>query len=165
MREMQKGCRELLLVTNQPTLYKKIVQPKVHIIQDEVPFQGPLGGMRVALSKASYDHVWIVACDMPYLSSHIAHWMVKSQKEMDYDAVVPVIRGKIHPLYGIYHRRCKKIVQDLLQESSRRVIGLLDRIDWLALDEAFFQHKGFDLRFVTNVNTPEDYQQEISKQD
>jgi molybdopterin-guanine dinucleotide biosynthesis protein A len=69
-----------------------------------MPGKGPLGGMHAAFLAAAYAYCWVVGCDMPFLSPEAALLMLSRIAE--HDAVVPVIKGKLHPLHGVYAAQC-----------------------------------------------------------
>lgn len=75
IRVMRTICEEVILVTNEPRLYLPIVDRDVRILTDSYAGQGPLGGMHAALSLARCDNVWIIDCDMPFVSSRAARLM------------------------------------------------------------------------------------------
>ncbi|WP_170839643.1 molybdenum cofactor guanylyltransferase [Lihuaxuella thermophila] len=161
VREMKRICDELFVVTNQPDLFSPVVGEGVQIVRDEIPFQGPLGGMHTALTRASHDDVWIVGCDLPFLSSRVAQALIACRRRFKCDAVVPVVSGRTHPLHAIYGKACGSVILDLLRQEIRQVKQLLERIHWKRADESFFMEHGLDLRFVTNVNTPEEYKKAL----
>jgi molybdopterin-guanine dinucleotide biosynthesis protein A len=165
IREMKLICEELLLVTNQPDLFPPLLGDEIEVVRDEIPFQGPLGGMHTAFTRANHDDVWVVGCDLPFLSSRIAQALIACRHRFNCDAVVPVIGGQIHPLHAIYGKACGHVIFDLLRQDIRKVKQFLQRIDWKMADESFFIEHGFDMRFVTNVNTPEEYKKALGEEE
>ncbi|SFJ62486.1 molybdopterin-guanine dinucleotide biosynthesis protein A [Thermoflavimicrobium dichotomicum] len=161
VREMKKVCHEILFVTNRPSLYWSFLPDDVRILTDKIPHQGPLGGMHAAFAHAKHEQVWVVACDMPFISSRAARLLAQYQQKGSCDAAIPLINDKIHPLHGIYHQRCEKLIAQVLDRGERKVMQFLKQVDWKQIPASFFKEKGLDLRFVMNVNTPEDYQQAL----
>lgn len=164
IKEMKLICDELFLVTNQPEQFSLLIEEEIQMVVDEIPFMGPLGGMHAAFTRANHDHVWVVGCDMPFISSRIARTLVDCRGRLNCDAVVPFIGGQIHPLHGVYSKECGHVMMELLQKDIRQVKHFLQRIKWKAKDELFFMERGFDLRFVTNVNTPEEYEKALKEE-
>jgi molybdenum cofactor guanylyltransferase len=164
IRTLKQLCSEVILVTNEPKTYLPFIDPDVRIITDYFPGQGPLAGMHAGLSLARHDDVWIVGCDMPYLSEHAAMLMLSRKRERSSDAVVPSIGGRIHPLHGIYDKRCADPIASMLNREQRRVNALLDYIAYEAVTEWTFERWGIDTRFVFNMNTPEEYEHLLSKE-
>ena len=162
IRLMREICAEIIVVTNEPQTFLPLVGRSVRIITDYLPNSGPLGGMHAGLSLAKYSDVWAVACDMPFLSPPAAELMLKRKKEQDFDAVIPVLAGKWHPLHGIYDKRAVRILPEMIKRGDLQVRHYLREVHYGLADEALFVQHGIDPRFVFNVNTPEDYREALS---
>lgn len=155
--QMKTVCEEMIVVTNQPSLFLPVLDRSIRIITDYFPSKGPLSGMHAALSLARYPDVWVVGCDMPFVSAEAAQVMWEMKKAAKCDAVVPVIDGKTHPLHGIYSKNCADAISALLLSGEYRVMEMLRMIYWQEAADPDFTEKGIDLNFVTNVNNPEEY--------
>src|SRR5437867_1925424 len=72
----------------------------VRRVDDLVPDSGPLGGVHAALTAARGPAVFVVACDMPYVTGpFVAHLVTLTA---DVDAVVPRTERGYHPLCAVY---------------------------------------------------------------
>lgn len=158
-------CEEIIVVTNQPTLYLPVVDRSIRIITDYYPGKGPLSGMHAALALSRNQDVWIVGCDMPFISADAALAMRELKAAAKCDAVIPVINGRSHPLHGIYSKGCADAISALLLSGESRVSELMRMIYWQEAAEAHFEEKHIGLEFVTNVNTPEEYQAALEQAD
>lgn len=158
IRTMSEVCEEIIVVTNQPTLFLPILDRSIRIITDYYPGKGPLSGMHAALTLSRNPEVWIVGCDMPFLSAGAASAMQELKAALKCDAVVPVIEGRSHPLHGIYSKGCADAISALLLSGESRVSEMLRMIYWQEAPEAHFAEKHIGLDFVTNMNTPEEYE-------
>lgn len=156
--QMQKICEEIIVVTNQPNLFLPVLDRSIRIITDYFPSKGPLSGMHAALSLARNPDVWIVGCDMPFLSAEAAQSLLDLKKSIHCDAAVPVIDGRTHPLHGVYSKNCADAISALLLSGEYRVMEMLRMIYWQEASESHFLDQGIDLRFVTNVNNPDEYE-------
>lgn len=154
-------CDEIIVVTNQPSVFLPVLDRSVRIITDYFPSKGPLSGMHAALSLARNSDVWIVGCDMPFISPKAAQALWDMKKSAKCDATVPVIDGKTHPLHGIYSKGCADAISALLLAGEYKVMEMLRMIYWQEASDSFFQERGINLGFTTNVNTPEDYESAI----
>lgn len=154
---MREICDELIVVTNDPKPYLNVVDRSVRIISDFFKGHGALGGMHAALSLAKHATVWVVGCDMPFISSAAAQLLL-SRKLEGFEAVVPLVNGKLHPLHGIYDRACSFHIGRLLNQGHTSVSALLRHIFWSELGDYFWQEQGIDIRFVSQIKTQEDYQ-------
>lgn len=164
IREMQKTCDRIVVVARDPRLFSHVADHNVQIIEDRIPGKGPLSGMHAAFSELDRAAAWVVGCDMPFISEEAAQLMWERKQEKGCDAVVPYIAGRIHPLHGIYDKRCLEPATDLLQSGDYRLTDLLDRLQWDTVQEEVFVRKGIDCRFVINMNTPEQYRAALQQQ-
>lgn len=158
IRLMKELCEEVIVVTNQPEVFLPLLDRSIRIITDYYPSKGPLSGMHAALSLARSPDVWIVGCDMPFISAEAASVQWDLKKSMNCDAVVPVISDKTHPLHGLYSKGCADAISALLLSGEYRVMELLRMLYWQEATEANFEDKGIDLAFATNVNNPGEYE-------
>ncbi|MFK7695178.1 molybdenum cofactor guanylyltransferase [Paenibacillus sp. HJGM_3] len=158
IRLMRTLCAEMIVVTNEPELYRSEVPQNVNLVPDRNPGLGPLAGMEAAFACTSSDTIWIVGCDMPFVSPEAARLMrSKLEEREELDAVIPCLQGKRHPLHGLYRKRVEKAVSPLLETQQLRLMGLFERIRWVELTDEVFVETGIGTRFATNVNTPEEW--------
>lgn len=157
LEAMEKVCAEIIVVVNRSELLAPYANHAIRLVADIRPGLGPIGGMQAAFMQCSYDALWIVACDMPYISAEAAVMMAEMRAAGEYDAVVPHVQGRLHPLHGIYDRTCREQVDRLIDMGELRLTSLLDRINWHAADESLFLERGIDSRFIANINSPEEY--------
>ncbi|WP_171056434.1 molybdenum cofactor guanylyltransferase [Paenibacillus sinopodophylli] len=154
---MREICDELIVVTHDPTPFLNIVNRSVRIITDFYVGQGPLGGMHAALSLAKHDSVWVVGCDMPFISSKAAELLL-GRKRDGYEAVVPVIAGKRYPLHGIYDRTCATYIVPLLGQGETQLSALLKHVSLGERDDSYWNKNGVDLNFVASIKKMDDYE-------
>src|SRR5204862_1990371 len=72
----------------------------VRTIRDIVPGCGPLGGLHAALTAAREDAVFVVACDMPYVTAAFAEYLFSLAG--DVAVVVPWTERRYHPPSAVY---------------------------------------------------------------
>ncbi|TDF91865.1 molybdenum cofactor guanylyltransferase [Paenibacillus piri] len=162
LTEMSLVCSEIIIAANEASLFNELpmTSANVRVIPDLQPGKGPLAGLQAAIAAASYDELWVVACDMPCLSAAAAETLLNLRRRHEADgsgdAAVPLLYGKTQPLHAVYHRRCGRIIGELLAASRHRMMDLLDRLDYAAVGESTFTERGVAPVFAENVNTPED---------
>ncbi|WP_179136330.1 molybdenum cofactor guanylyltransferase [Paenibacillus sp. 32352] len=164
--ELGKVCGEILIIANDTAPFEKLVQEadsgSIRIVPDQHPGMGPLAGMQAAIQSAQGEAMWVVACDMPHVSGAAASAMMEELDlaEQHWDAVVPVLHGKIQPLHAVYRiRSCREIVDDMLETAQYKVMELLQRLHYRETDEHFFARKGIAADFALNINEPAQYEQ------
>jgi len=150
VRVLKGAFNEVNIIANEPLLYEGL---DVRVYSDIIQGAGSLGGVYTALFYSRYDHVFVTACDMPLLDMEIVQRVAGSID--GYDAAVPFIGKRLHPMHAIYSKRCLKTVEAMIKEGNLRITELFDRIKTRTLTEEWF--KDMDAgRSVENVNTKEE---------
>lgn len=158
MREMRTICEDVIVVTNDASVYTSWAKPDMIYIPDIYRGHGPLGGFHAAFSMVKTDFAWVVGCDIPKLSPAAAEKMLSHLAASEYDAVLPVVDGKHQMLHGVYRpQRMLPSIIERLESGQYRLSGLLDSIDWLGLRESDWLEAGFDIHFTEDVDTPMQY--------
>src|SRR5690554_547005 len=80
IRILQRRCNEVIVVTNEPRTLLPILGDTVRIITDFISGKGPLSGMHAAFTLSKNADLWVVACDMPFISLNAADLMWKRKK-------------------------------------------------------------------------------------
>ena len=149
---LQTVFSEVIISSNKPELFERFEVP---IIQDEILDRGPLEGLYQGLKAATYDEVFFVACDMPFLNAELIRTMAKWI--YDYDIVVPKLQSDLHRLHAFYHRRCLPTIKNNLEAGFLKVNDLYATHSVKYVTEAELE-KFSDLKSVfCNVNTPQDW--------
>ncbi len=127
------------------------------VARDLIPDCGSLGGLYTGLKQASTEQVFVVACDMPFLSAPVISHFVALRTQAD--IVMAKLSNGLHPMHAVYGRPCLPFleqmiatrnlkIQDLASHSALRVRFVTDK-DLAALDPTAS-------RSFHNVNTPAD---------
>ena len=125
------------------------------VVADIVPGCGPLGGLHAALTSARTDVLFLVACDMPYVSSAFVEHLLSLAGEVD--AVVPQTERGYHPLCAVYTRACLERAAAQLADRRLKMLELLDRVRVRVVPIEEIRCFGAPDRLLANVNTPADY--------
>jgi molybdopterin-guanine dinucleotide biosynthesis protein A len=142
---------EVIVITNSPADFEFLGLP---MFRDRIPGCGSLGGLYTGLSCCSGDYGFLVACDMPFVRQDVISYMLSLIS--DQDVVIPRIAGHFEPLHAIYSRRCVPFIEDLLTHADLKIIDLFDKISLLEVSEETLARFDPQLRFIKNLNTPED---------
>lgn len=149
-------CAETLVVTNRPeALAEAGLPPEVRIAQDEVAYQGPLGGLVTAMRTAAREWVLAVAADMPHLEPGIveALWSLTDGG----DVVVPVTERGPEPLLALYRvPACLGPASEALATGRRRIVAFYPRVRVVEVPVDALRRADPELRSLVNVNTPLD---------
>jgi len=100
LKIMRQLFKEIFIVTNQPELYLYL---KTHLLGDVYDIRGPMTGIFTSLLNSSNKWVFVSACDMPFINGELIKYM--ASKRDNYDAVVPMQKNKIEPLFAFYSKQ------------------------------------------------------------
>jgi molybdopterin-guanine dinucleotide biosynthesis protein A len=145
-------CEEILVVGGQGARLEKARR-----ISGERPGGlGPLAGMEAGLAAAMYRLVFVAAGDMPFVSADLVGYLLERLEGSDVSAVVPLRRGRIHPLCAAYDREILGRVGVALDGGARSVRELLEGMDSVEYVERELRWFGDPELLLMNVNSPED---------
>ncbi len=127
----------------------------VQVVADLLPDTGPVGGIYTALQTASTDHVIIVACDMPFITTALIvgmlHWI------QDADVVIPRDDRGRPALCGVFHRRVAPVLRAQIAAGRLRLDESLARLAVRAIDTTTLGTLDSTGHLLANLNTQEDY--------
>lgn len=121
-----------------------------HVIADERPGLGPLGGIATALSNTSEQWNLITACDMPNLTAPFLQSLLAAAGRGDADCLLPEWNQMPEPLCAVYHVRCLPTIREAIDRGVLKVIDALARLRITRLNSP-------EISYFQNVNTPEDW--------
>jgi molybdenum cofactor guanylyltransferase len=108
--------------------------PKVHgdveIVRDDVPYEGPLAGLRVGLAAVDpgVERVIVVGGDMPTLVPTVLARLIAALDRRDAAVLADGARARPLPL-AIRRQAGSAAADDLLAAGERRLRALLERLD------------------------------------
>jgi len=118
---------------------------------DQGAARGPMIGMAAALSRMTTPWLFVLACDMPLVSSTLIRQLASLvQQDEAVDVIVPRINGHMQPLCGFYSARCLPAMEARIATGQRGVQSLIATlhariIDWDSTPQQFM-----------DVDTPQD---------
>jgi molybdenum cofactor guanylyltransferase len=131
---------------------------KLRSAEDWVAGAGPLAGLAGGLAIAPAGLHALVACDLPFVEAEVLTRL--ADLGAGFDAVVPEVDGRRHPLCALYDRRCMAEARACVTDGERRMDDLLARLRVRTVAPREVQPARLD-RAVINVNTPEEYQRAL----
>jgi molybdopterin-guanine dinucleotide biosynthesis protein A len=120
---------------------------------DKQTGSGPLAGLVAGLTKVDTPWAFVVACDMPYISSQLIEFIGKYRNKRQ--AVVPVVGGYPQPLAAFYSVSCLDVIRKALAGQDKSLRCVLRQLDVCYVDEA--EMNDIVLRSFVDLDTPEDY--------
>ncbi|MDF1541828.1 MAG: formate dehydrogenase accessory sulfurtransferase FdhD [Anaerosomatales bacterium] len=155
VESVTRVCAHTFVVTNRPESLDGIdLADEVTVLTDEVPYQGPLGGLVTALKEAPDEWVLAVAADMPYLSEAVVQALWDARDGAD--AVMPVTPEGPEPLLALYSRACLPAARRVLATGRRRLVAIFSEINAVEVPIESLRSVDPELRSFLNVNTPEE---------
>ena len=137
---------EVMMALAEP---EQLEQPiPYRVVFDRKRSGGPLAGIEAGLLAARVDPVFVIACDMPYVTSDVARMAVAASRTCD--AAVPRIDGRPEPVCAAYRKSALPVISGALDTGHRRAAEVLAGLEvtWLDL---------IDADLVRSLNTPDDY--------
>jgi molybdopterin-guanine dinucleotide biosynthesis protein A len=143
---------------NQPNKPK---EPEVTLVRDEVPYQGPVGGIYYGLKAARGAVAFVTSCDVPFLNLDLVSYL--TSQISSYDVVVPHWQGRLQPLHAVYRLSVLPQLKEQLERGELRPVFLYEKVRTREIHEG--EIRRFDpqgLSFL-NMNSPEDYQHALRR--
>jgi len=144
--------REILVSTNSPDLYASF---GLRCVADQVPIACSLAGVHAALVEASHQHVFVLACDMPFvdraLIQHLARYTDSN------DIVIPRTGGGFEPLHCFYSQTCIDPIAEQLARGDRKILNFFPRVRVKAVEDEELGKIDPQGIAMTNINTQEEY--------
>lgn len=131
-----------------PSYYSHLGYP---VIPDAVTNCGPAGGIYTALLQNEAEWNVIVACDMPCITAELLRTLAQQTTQSDTDCIVPIgPYGAPEPLCGIYHVRCRPVIERAIAEKRLRMRNLVHELRPLLVP-------GIQPGCFANANSPADW--------
>ncbi len=139
-----------VVVIGRPSQNLPALPADVRIVRDDVPDQGPLGGLIPGLRASSADACFATSCDAPFLSAAVIDSLFDALG--DADVAVAEAEGYVHPLCAVYRPRVRPVLERLLAAGRRRPVSLYDEVPTVRIDEARLRAVDPDLACLRNLN-------------
>jgi molybdenum cofactor guanylyltransferase len=140
------------VVTPWAERYRSLLPAKCHFIAELQPDRGSLVGFQQGLAEVSSEWVFLLACDLPNLSTPILQSWIEELGSVPAQSIAYLPRNLEkgwEPLCGCYRRSCLGSLLDYTQNGRRSFQG------WLA-NHLVTELPIADRRYLTNCNTPAD---------
>ena len=149
LANMQKLFSITLLSVRQHR--PEIDLPQIYDVQTE---GGPLVGLVSALAQITTPWAFVVACDMPFVSPALVEQLAAQRAQ--YQAVVPVVGGRIQPLAAFYAGSSVATMRAGLALGDSSLMDALKRLHVCYVSEEELLQTDPQLRSFFDLDTPED---------
>lgn len=144
---------EIILVTNQPLDY---LDWNLTIVTDIYPARSSLTGIYSGLFHAHHPHIFVSACDTPFLKKEMVETVVSSIEPGD-AVVVPETGNGMEPLCAAYSKTCLSLMERQIREEQFQIKRLYRKVHVRKIPETVLREVDPELISFFNINTHEDY--------
>lgn len=131
------------------------------IVRDELPYQGPVGGIYYGLRAVAQEISFVTACDAPFLNLTLIRSLLNALGAAD--VAVPIWQDRLQPLHAVYRSSVKPYLEQQLNEGRLRPTFLYERVTTRIVSETeLLQIDPQGLSFI-NINTPQEYQRALRR--
>jgi molybdenum cofactor guanylyltransferase len=142
--------RKILIVSSVHEQFFGIEAP---IVKDILPVRSSIVGIASALLSANTPYVFVLGCDMPFVTTQsIEHVLKEINRE---DIIIPRTRYGWEALHAVYNRSCLSIMLTRIGLQRLKVTDILPFFSVREVEE----HPAFinkELSVFTNINVEED---------
>jgi molybdenum cofactor guanylyltransferase len=141
---------DVIIVSRLHSTIESIDAP---VLKDVVPFGNSMIGIVTALLYSKTPYTFVVACDMPFLSTEAFKCM--ADEATGEDIIIPKTKLGFEPLHAIYNRSCIAHFLRLVGQGKFKVVEVLPFVSVKVLkEEPCFLRNGNSV--FTNVNAMND---------
>ncbi|WHZ28609.1 MAG: Molybdenum cofactor guanylyltransferase [Nitrospira sp.] len=133
-----------------------LLQAGVPVVRDLIPGCGSLGGLYTGLRWAKTQHIFLAACDMPFLNPDIIRYMVHLKDQVD--IVVSRWSTRLQPTHAVYGQNCLPVIEEMMNLHNKKIHSMIDHADLRVrlIAESEIRQIDRDGRSMININTPSD---------
>jgi molybdopterin-guanine dinucleotide biosynthesis protein A len=146
----QRVFRKILIVSSH---HEQLCGIEAPIVKDILPIRSSIVGIASALLSANTPYVFVLACDMPFVTAQsIEHVLGEVHGE---DIIIPRTQYGYEALHAVYNRSC---LSTMLTHIGLQRLKITDLLPFVSVREVG-EHPAFTNRGVsvfTNINVQED---------
>ena len=153
VKNPEQGERLLSLI--QSASAKNRYPQNIAVVQDVVPFEGPLAGVYSLLSETKEEEILILTCDQPLIKTELLERLLRQRAE----ACLFEIEGKVEPFPIKLKRSLFPYLEEFIKtpkkKSIKNFLNLLENYNKrikLSLKEE-------EAKFLKNINTPQELEE------
>ena len=150
IEQLQPAVNRLTIVSNNPE-YKKF---GFSVIADLIKEIGPAGGIYTALNHTDTGFNFVVSCDMPFVTRAAIEFIIKHKGQSQ--IILPTLRGKMEPVFGIYAKDCLFEWYELMKKGVIKLQEMVSHFDLKKI--AVDNNSLFSNSCLMNINTKNDFE-------
>jgi len=134
------------------------------VTEDPLEHRGPLQGIASGLAalRGTVETAFVSSTDAPFVDPALVT-RLNELRGPAHDLVVPHAAGHHHPLAALYTMNVLPEIERMLAENQLRLMDVLGRVNTLVVEEEELVKLDPRLRFLSNINTPEDYRAALAE--
>ena len=128
--------------------------------EKEESIRCPMLGVIEALKTIKTNWLFVLACDMPFMSQELIYAMAKLRER--HQVVVPQVQGALQPVSAFYAQSCLRPMQENLKAGKRSLRTFIEGVDAKIFIEEecrkYDKRDSYNSRIVSffDIDTPED---------
>lgn len=132
------------------------LQAEIPVVRDLIPDCGSLGGLYTGLRWAQTEHIFLAACDMPFLNPDVIRYMVRLKDQAD--IVISRWATRLQPTHAVYGPDCLPVIEEMMNLHNKKIHSMIDHpaLRVRLIDEREIRQIDRDGRSMFNINTPSD---------
>ncbi|GJL63324.1 MAG: putative molybdenum cofactor guanylyltransferase [Nitrospirales bacterium] len=154
LRVYESIFSEIIIVVAEHSPFTENLRHKV--VTDIIPQKGPLGGLYTGLSYSTEPCVFMVACDMPFLSSSLIRRLC--DMSLNFDVLMVQLQTGVQPMQGVYSKKCLPVLKRMIDTNHLEMRDIVSNSELVPRIVDQEDVKDLDPNFISfmNVNTPAD---------
>lgn len=126
IRALTPYCNRIILVASTELKPLFNVNSDIKLMEDlpSLKGQGPLAGILTGIQAAEAEWYIVLPIDVPFVEKKVIKSLI-DELDDNYDAVIPFVKKKKQPLFGLYKYSVKKRIEQHLTKGHRSVQQLL----------------------------------------
>lgn len=124
------------------------------IIEDIYKEIGPLGGIYSSLLNCKEEYLFIIACDMPFITKNSIE-VLCNKVDKNTDGVVFYDKNnKLYPLGAIYSKNVLPIIEEMIEKKYYKLSYLIEKSNFVKIN---IEKTDIPLKVLSNINTLQEY--------
>lgn len=125
------------------------------IASDIDPSRCALAGLYTGIFHASFKHVFVMACDTPFMKPEMIEYILE-QADGSHDVVVPEAEGGLEALAALYSGNCLPLIRKNLDKKIYMIKKFYVKSRTKVIPKEEIRKIDTAMRSFFNVNTPDD---------